>query len=48
MSEPFSAKLSLVLKVFSMSRGRLAADLGIDKSVVGRWVTGAVKPSACP
>lgn len=46
MSEPFSAKLSLVLKVFSMSRGRLAADLGIDKSVVGRWVTGAVKPSA--
>lgn len=46
MSEPFSAKLGLVLKVFSMSRGRLAADLGIDKSVVGRWVTGAVKPSA--
>ncbi len=46
MSEPFSAKLELVLKVFSMSRGRLAADLGIDKSVVGRWVTGAVRPSA--
>lgn len=46
MSEPFSEKLSLVLKTFSMSRGRLAADLGIDKSVVGRWVTGAVKPSA--
>jgi hypothetical protein len=46
MSEPFSAKLGLVLKVFSMSRGRLAADLGVDKSVVGRWVTGAVRPSA--
>jgi hypothetical protein len=46
MSEPFSAKLGLVLKVFSMSRARLAADLGIDKSVVGRWVTGAVRPSA--
>lgn len=45
MSEPFSAKLAFVLKAFSMSRGRLAADMGVDKSVVGRWVTGAVLPS---
>jgi len=45
MSEPFSTKLSFVLKSFSMSRGRLAADMGVDKSVVGRWVTGAVVPS---
>ena len=46
MSETFSAKLELVLKALSISRGRLAADLGVDKSVVGRWVTGAVKPSS--
>jgi hypothetical protein len=46
MSETFSAKLDLVLKALSISRGRLAADLGVDKSVVGRWVTGAVKPSS--
>lgn len=46
MSEPFSEKLNLVLKAFSMSRGRLAADLAVDKSVVGRWVTGTVKPTA--
>ena len=46
MQEPFSAKLGLALKALSMSRGRLAADLGVDKSVVGRWVTGAVSPSA--
>ena len=45
MSESFSAKLSFVLKAFSMSRGRLAADMGVDKSIVGRWVTGAVVPS---
>ena len=45
MSEPFAAKLSFILKAFSMSRGRLAADMGVDKSVVGRWVTGAVVPS---
>src|SRR3954447_26586436 len=46
MSEPFAKKLELALKVLSMSRARLAADLGVDKSVVGRWVTGAVQPSA--
>ncbi|MGI8842041.1 MAG: helix-turn-helix domain-containing protein [Caulobacteraceae bacterium] len=42
----FAAKFEFVLKALSMSRGRLAADLGIDKSVVGRWGRGAVKPSA--
>jgi hypothetical protein len=46
MSEPFAKKLELTLKVLSMSRSRLAADLGVDKSVVGRWVSGAVRPSA--
>lgn len=46
MAHPFSAKLGFVLKALSMSRGRLAADLGVDKSAVGRWVSGAVKPSA--
>src|SRR5450432_4018174 len=46
MSEAFAKKLELVLKVLSMSRARLAADLGVDKSVVGRWVSGAVQPSA--
>ena len=45
-AEPFSAKLDLVLKALSMSRGRLAADLGVDKSLVGRWASGAVTPSA--
>ena len=41
----FAAKLDLVLKTLSMSRGRLAADLSVDKSVVGRWMNGTVKPS---
>jgi len=43
---PFSSKLDLALKALSMSRGRLAADLGVDKSLVGRWASGAVTPSA--
>ncbi|WP_332771523.1 helix-turn-helix domain-containing protein [Phenylobacterium sp.] len=46
VSTPFSEKLDLVLKALSMSRGRLAADLGVDKSLVGRWASGAVTPSA--
>lgn len=46
MESPFAAKLELVLKILSLSRARLAADLAVDKSVVGRWVSGAVIPSA--
>jgi hypothetical protein len=45
MADAFGKKLELALKRLSMSRARLAADLGVDKSVVGRWVTGAVQPS---
>jgi len=42
----FHDKLTLVLKALSMSRGRLAAELGVDKSLVGRWASGTVSPSA--
>lgn len=45
MDTPFSARFNLVLKALSVSRGRMAADLGVDKSLVGRWASGAVKPS---
>ena len=44
-SSPLAPKLEFVLKVLSMSRGRLAAQLGVDKSAVGRWVTGTTVPS---
>jgi transcriptional regulator with XRE-family HTH domain len=46
MSAHFHDKLTLVLKALSMSRGRLAAELGVDKSLVGRWASGTVSPSA--
>ena len=46
MAPHFHEKLTLVLKALSMSRGRLAAELGIDKSLVGRWASGVVSPSA--
>ncbi len=42
---PFADKLRLVLKVLSMSRARLAFELGVDKSLVGRWAAGTVRPS---
>jgi hypothetical protein len=43
---PFSRKLDIVLKALSMSRGRLAQEAGLDKSLVGRWVAGTVHPSS--
>jgi transcriptional regulator with XRE-family HTH domain len=45
MTEPFAEKLTLILKVLSMSRARVAAELGLDKSVVARWASGANAPS---
>ena len=44
--EPFGPKLALVLKALTISNGRLAADLAVDKSLVGRWIAGTVQPSA--
>jgi transcriptional regulator with XRE-family HTH domain len=45
MARLFSDKLSFVLKALSLSRGAVASELNVDKSLVGRWVTGAVTPS---
>lgn len=41
----FSEKLKLVLKALVISRAGLAAALNVDKSLVGRWASGAVRPS---
>lgn len=46
MSDHFAERLDLGLKALSMSRGRLAAELGVDKSLVGRWASGSVRPSS--
>ena len=45
-STAFASKLDLALKALSMSRARMAADLAVDKSLVGRWAAGKVVPSA--
>jgi hypothetical protein len=45
-SPGFSDRLDLVLKALSLSRGQFAADLSVDKSLVGRWCSGAVTPSS--
>jgi hypothetical protein len=42
----FAERLKLVLKALSISGGRLAADTGVDKSLVSRWCAGSVTPSA--
>lgn len=38
----FAAKLDMVLKTESLSRVALAQKLAVDKSLVGRWLSGAV------
>lgn len=46
LTESFANKLTLALKALSISRARLAADMGVDKSVVARWASAATRPSA--
>ena len=45
MQTDFALKLALALKALTISNGRLAADLSVDKSIVNRWVSGRVRPS---
>ncbi len=46
MQDNFGSKLGYVLKALTLSNGRVAAELAVDKSLVGRWVAGTVRPSA--
>lgn len=43
--EHLGEKLGLVLRALSISRVALAQRLGIDKSLVGRWLAGTVHPT---
>ena len=45
IASDFSAKLALAMKVLSLSRGRLAAEIRVDKSVVARWLNGVNAPN---
>lgn len=41
----FPSRLLLVLKALSISRGRLAVELAVDKSVISRWLSGKQAPT---
>jgi transcriptional regulator with XRE-family HTH domain len=43
--EDFSAKLGLVAKRLDWSRAKLAQQVGIDKSLAGRWLKGDSRPT---
>lgn len=45
MQDRFAEKLAFITKALSLSRGRLGAEMGVDKSVVSRWLSGARAPS---
>ena len=46
MPATLGEKLSFVLRFLSLSRSQLAAELQVDKSIVGRWASGQVFPSS--
>ncbi|MBW8815589.1 MAG: helix-turn-helix domain-containing protein [Caulobacterales bacterium] len=41
----FPQRLLLALKALSLTRGRLAAELAVDKSVISRWLSGRQAPT---
>jgi hypothetical protein len=43
--QDFSPLFRLALQALGLSRGRAAAVLQVDKSLVGRWAAGSVRPS---
>ena len=43
--EDFTAKLRLVCKHLNWSRARLAQQIGMDKSLAGRWLAGTSRPT---
>ena len=45
MDSRIADKLNLVMKALAVSRGQLASQLAVDKSIVSRWVSGANSPS---
>jgi pimeloyl-ACP methyl ester carboxylesterase/transcriptional regulator with XRE-family HTH domain len=44
--DDFRQKLALIVDLAGVSRSGLAREIGIDKSVVSRWVSGSTRPSA--
>ncbi len=43
--EEFAGRFRLALQSLGLSRGRAAYELGVDKSLVGRWANGSIRPS---
>jgi hypothetical protein len=43
--EEFAPRLRLALQALGLSRGQAAHELRVDKSLVGRWATGSIRPS---
>src|SRR5215475_1792089 len=43
--EDFSAKLRLAVRRLDWSRSKLAQQVGIDKSLAGRWLNGDSQPT---
>jgi ribosome-binding protein aMBF1 (putative translation factor) len=45
-SNDFAERLSLALRAANLSGAQLSAAVGVDKSVVSRWLSGQVQPTS--
>ena len=45
-SDDFAKRLSLALRAANLSGAQLSASVGVDKSVVSRWLSGQVQPTS--
>jgi TolB-like protein/tetratricopeptide (TPR) repeat protein/transcriptional regulator with XRE-family HTH domain len=46
VSDTFPARLSLALQALNFSRAQLSAAVGVDKSLVSRWLSGQMAPTS--
>lgn len=46
IDDTFATRLNLALKALNFSRGQLASAVGVDKSLISRWLSGQVVPTS--
>jgi len=46
VADDFAGRLDVALKTLNISRAQLASQVGVDKSLISRWLSGRMRPSS--
>jgi len=46
VTDDFAGRLEVALKALNISRAQLAVQVGVDKSLISRWLSGRMRPSS--